>query len=313
MKTGRWAPWAGFAAVALVLVGATVVSYYFSPAARQQRAQMDAVSGDSAAPPSLTRVGEAWIRPKDGAVMVAVPAGPFTMGADIGAGLGYDDAKPAHKVYLDAYWIDKNDVTVAQYRKFCEATGRQMPDAPDWGWQDDYPIVNVSWNDAKAYCDWAGAELPTEAEWEKAARGTDARKYPWGSKWDSRKLWCSADTERSGPDPVGSFPAGASPYGCLDMEGSVLQWCADWFDEDYYHDAPPRNPAGPARGYTRVLRGGTWDGFDGSFFLCAYRSDCVPAFPDYSFSGFRGAVRAGSPLHRQRASPVHYGGRERVR
>ncbi len=117
--------------------------------------------------------------------MVRIPAGTFLMGSK--AGEGSDDEHPQHTVDLTGYWIYRTDVTVAQYRKFCTATGREMPDAPDWGWQDDHPVVNVDWDDANAYADWAGAALPTEAQWEKAARGTDGRIYPWGNDWDATK------------------------------------------------------------------------------------------------------------------------------
>ncbi|HET6383967.1 MAG TPA: SUMF1/EgtB/PvdO family nonheme iron enzyme, partial [Armatimonadota bacterium] len=246
----------------------------------------------AAAHPIPSQIGQTRTRPKDGAVMVAVPAGEFTMGADDCG----DDAKPPHKVYLDAYWIDKNDVTVAQYRKFCKATGRQMPSAPDWGWQDDDPMVNVTWDDAKAYCDWAGAALPTEAQWEKAAQGIDGRTYPWGNTWDSSKLWCSVNSKRSGPDPVGSFPAGASPYGCLDMAGNVCQWCADWFGADDYRAAAARNPTGSANGRVRVMRGGSW-GSDQSLYRCAYRFADDPGLRG-NFVGFRCVAPAGSPLLR---------------
>lgn len=217
------------------------------------------------------KAGEVKINPKDGAEMVWVPAGEFLMGstdAEIAQvvkenpGLKaewFDDEKPQRKVYLDGYWIYKYEVTVAQYRKFCEETGRKMPKAPSWGWEDKHPIVNVDWEDVVAYAKWAGCRLPTEAEWEKAARGTDGRRYPWGDKWDKEK--CNSwELGKRRTMPVGSFSGGIGPYGCHDMAGNVWEWCADWYGEDYYAHAPSRNPRDPEKGEYRVLRGGGWDG-----------------------------------------------------
>ena len=211
------------------------------------------------------------INPKDGAELILIPVGEFLMGSteedfnalktELKINLDLWLAEiPQHKVYLDAYYIYKNDVTVAQYKKFCAATGRQMPKEPDWGWCDDNPIVNVSWEDANAYAQWAGASLPTEAQWEKAARGSDGRKYPWGNEWDASKCQCSKESpiDAGKTAPVGSFPAGASPYGVLDMAGNVIQWCADWYDANYYAQSPASNPTGPATGNFRVQRGGRW-------------------------------------------------------
>ena len=149
--------------------------------------------------------------PKDGAAMLYIPAGEFTMGSNEN-----DDEKPQRKVNLDGYWIYKREVTVAQYRKFCRATNRQMPEAPSWGCKDHHPIVNVSWDDAKAYADWAGVALPTEAQWEKAARGIDGREYPWGNEWDSSKYANSDGTRVSSTKPVGSYTVDDSPYGAVD-------------------------------------------------------------------------------------------------
>ena len=179
--------------------------------------------------------------PKDGAVMVYVPAGEFLMGSTDGK--VNDNERPQHKVYLTGYWMYKCPVTVAQYRKYCHATGRQMPEQPVWS-QDDHPIVNVNWHDAADYAHWAGVALPTEAQWEKAARGTDGRVYPWGNDWDSAK--CVNAT--GGTKPVGSCSAGASPYGALDMAGNVWQWCADWYAADYYRKAPATIHAARRRG-----------------------------------------------------------------
>ncbi|MCS6861887.1 MAG: SUMF1/EgtB/PvdO family nonheme iron enzyme [Abditibacteriales bacterium] len=200
--------------------------------------------------------------------MVLIPAGEFIMGKDDGE----DDEKPAHKVYLDAYWIDKYEVTNEQYAKFLDHITRTKdhskchPNEPRGKnhtpkfWKDSQlnqpkqPVVGVDWFDAYAYAHWAGKRLPTEAEWEKAARGTDERDYPWGNDWIDEL----ANVDGDAPREVGSFPDGASPYGVMDMAGNVWEWCADWYD--FYRKEAQRNPQGPPaspRGM-RVLRGGSW-------------------------------------------------------
>ncbi len=193
---------------------------------------------------------------EDGAEMVLVPAGEFLMGTD-----NSGDQSPRHRVYLDAYYIDKVPVTNALYERFMRATSRHDPGY----WSNTnfngltQPVVGVSWHDADAYCKWAGKRLPTEAEWEKAARGADGRKYPWGDQWDPSRA--NSDESKLGKTtPVGSYPGGASPYGALDMAGNVWQWVADWYDASYYRRSPERNPTGPESGqYYKVLRGGSWN------------------------------------------------------
>jgi serine/threonine-protein kinase len=207
--------------------------------------------------------------PKDNAEMVYVPSGHFLMGdAD-----GPENAKPVHYVQLGGYWIYQTPVTVGQYARFCEETGNKMPPAPRWGWKDDHPVVNVTWYNASAYAVWAEARLPTEAEWEKAARGGNGRIYPWGDEWDDSLFprnpmnW----NEGLGTSPVGSSSLGSSPYGALDMAGSVWQWVSDWYGVDYYKDAPERNPLGPVIGKGRVLRGGSWSYFIAPLYRSAFR------------------------------------------
>ena len=237
------------------------------------------------------------INPKDGAELILIPAGEFIMGntqGDINSWLQahpnepkswYQDEVPQHTVYLNAYYIYKNDVTVAQYKTFCDATGHVMPPTPRWGWFADHPVVNVSWDDANAYAQWAGASLPTEAQWEKAARGTDGRVYPWGNIWDAGKCnRFSGETSR-----VGNFLLGASPYGVLDMAGNVWQWCADWYDLTYYQNSPTRNPLGPDTGTMRVLRGGSWSNPPPGLFRVSSRSRCPPSLR-YEQNGFRCAL-----------------------
>jgi TonB family protein len=187
--------------------------------------------------------------------MILIPAGEFVMGDDD------QEINPRHKVTLPAYYIYKNVVTVAMYEKFCVATARAMPPAPmfDPTWKKrDHPMVNVTWEDAKTYCDWAGVQLPSEAQWEKAARGTDGRKFPWGDAFDQSKLWCSKSTyeDAKGTARVGSFPSGASPFGVLDMAGNVAQWCDDRYVAQQCEDryVPSEN----VKVILKVIKGGAW-------------------------------------------------------
>jgi len=230
------------------------------------------------------KAGDVRFNHKDGAEMVWVPAGDFLMGStdqQINDWLrsypwhheAFESEQPQHRIYLDGYWIYKTEVTVRQYNTFCQATRRQMPDTPDWGWHNDNPIVNVSWEDATAYAIWAGAALPTESQWEKAARGTDRRIFPWGNEWDVGKCSNSVSGKQSRPSIVGSYPSGKSPYGCLDMAGNVWEWCEDAFIKDFYTNSPSYNPKAQDANNWRVIRGGCWS-FDAPYvFHCAYRDD----------------------------------------
>ena len=235
------------------------------------------------------------------APMVRVPAGEFLMGATQeeqhkGLNFGWrgpmqnrihflvQNSGPQHSVYLDTFHIDKHEVTNRAYRTFVETTGHRPPtfwNSPRHVSEPDQPVVGVSWHDAQTFCQWSGQRLPTEAEWEKTARGTDGRRYPWGNDWDATRLhtadgvagqqldtfeawseWQSAMTSGMGtarPAAVGSYPTGASPYGALDMAGNVWEWVADWYGSDYYKSSPARNPTGPEQGGPKVLRGGGWD------------------------------------------------------
>ncbi len=223
------------------------------------------------------------VNPKDGAEMVLIPAGEFQMGdAD-------QQDNPKHNVKLSAYWIYKNDVTVAQFRKFCEAAGRPMPTTPQWGWNDDDPIVNVSWDDAEAYAKWAGGDLPTEAQWEKAARGTDGRQYPWGNDFDPAKAWFNQQRTTA----VGKLAV--SPYGCADMAGNVLQWCKDRYDANFWttKDAKKTDPVNETSGLMHVLRGGSWLSDDGKLLRCSARAYTNLPARWYVLNGFRCAFKPG--------------------
>jgi formylglycine-generating enzyme required for sulfatase activity len=187
---------------------------------------------------------------------VTVPAGEFTMGSN-----DYGDEKPIHRVYLSEYQIARHPVTNAQYELFVKATSYAAPEHWENGkipaGKEKHPVVYVTWQDAQAFCGWAGVRLPTEAEWEKAARGADGRKYPWGNERPTKEL-CNFGNNVGDTTPVGRYTKGASPYGVLDMAGNVWEWVSDWYDENYYSVSPVENPQGPATGKYRVLRGGSW-------------------------------------------------------
>ena len=194
--------------------------------------------------------------------MVLIPAGEFTMGR---TKLTSDDKttmrpqvllddRPDHKVQISAFWLDKTEVTHAAYEKFLSATSRKPP----YHWArkpaGEVPIYNVDWDDANSYCAWVGKRLPTEAEWERAARGgLDSVSYPWGDKADPKAALYNVQT---GAGPVAKHPPNA--FGVYDMAGSVSEWTADWFEREYYAKSPHENPKGPDTGMYKVIRGGAW-------------------------------------------------------
>lgn len=254
--------------------------------------------------------------------LVLVPSGVFRMGDNFGDGESRE--RPVHAVELDAYYIGKHEVTNGQWRKFRDDAGYDNPkfwpggrpvpkdQVPYWTQpnnhgggtpgSDNYPVIGVNWDSAVAYCNWLSAKtgktyrLPTEAEWEKAARGTDQRRYPWGNSIDQSFAnfvsTQSFDTVR----PVGFFDgsqreklktqASASPYGAFDMAGNLMEWCQDWYSRDYYSVSPRKNPKGPAAGAYKVVRGGSF--FVDAFDLRSYaRSAAWPSFQGHRMIGFR--------------------------
>ena len=200
--------------------------------------------------------------------MVTIPAGPFIRGSREGE--GRSDEYPRRKIYLKAFAIDKYEVSNARYLKFVKDTDHKPPfnvygEGPLSDVKDiaNLPVVQVTWHDAVDYCFWAGKRLPTEAEWEKAARGKDGGIYPWGNEPDNGKL---ANYDRDWEDKatlmeINSLPEGASPYGIYHLAGNVREWVQDWYDPDYYRSAPHKNPQGPEKGILKVLRGGSWHSF----------------------------------------------------
>lgn len=235
-----------------------------------------------------------------GSTMVLVPAGKFVMGSDKGG----QDERPAREVYLDSFYIDKFEVTNEMFTMFLdmkgiEATkealtlfepskhgvvmrGNRWTPAPRLR---KHPMVCVTWYGAQMYAEWAGMALPTEAQWEKAARGTDERLYPWGNKFGADRCNCKASGIMH-TTPVGKYPNGISPHGCWDMAGNVWEWCYDWYDPDYYAHSESPEPIGPPDGEMKVLRSGGW-GADASAMRCSARYFCPPEIHIDTLGGFR--------------------------
>ena len=232
-----------------------------------------------------------WVRPKDRMPMMLIPAGKAPIGRNDDA----LDSRPQHIVALDAFLIDKYPVTNRMFSQFLNEMGNQTEGGTKWyddmaknarlklsgnSWfvmrtYSEHPIVSVSWYGAAAYCRWVGGRLPTEAEWEKAARGMDDRLYPWGNQPPSYEV-ANYQGYQVSTSPVGTFPKGASSYGLLDMAGNVWEWVSDWYGHDYYARSLLINPHGPDTGVTKVMRGGSWFNID-RHLKVSYRSYCNPA------------------------------------
>lgn len=219
--------------------------------------------------------------------MALVPAGTFMMGSTMGDA----DEQPVHQVYVDAFLMDKYHVSVGHYARFLDATSHDAP--PEWSIMNrsqhqNRPVANVDWADANAYCHWVGKRQPTEAEWEKAARGTDGRTYPWGNEHPT-KFYANLNQEHwnnhGALAPVGAFEEGKSPYGIYDMAGNVWEWVSDWYAPDYYKTSPSQNPTGPPMGSHKVIRGGSW-GSGPESLRSAERETHVPSFRGFG-TGFR--------------------------
>lgn len=261
------------------------------------------------ATPTLV-IGSSKISPIDGAVMMYVPAGEFLMGGGDADKEARDNEKPQRTVYLDAFWIDKYEVTNALYKK-CVSAGKCQPPNPTKSYTrdayygnsqyDNYPVIYVSWDSANTFCSWANKKLPTEAQWEKVASWDDAKKekriYPWGNAFDGTRVnFCDSNCQFDWKDknvndgyadtsPVGNYASGASFYGVVDMAGNVWEWVADWYDANYYKNSPSRNPTGASSGNVRVVRGGSWH-FNADYVRAANRLIRYPGYLDGNL-GFR--------------------------
>lgn len=226
---------------------------------------------------------------RSGVVLIAIPGGMFTMGSTDPEGDA--DEVPLTQVRLSAFWIAKHALTRRLYGRFLRAVGHPPPAPPPWSAEEDHPVVRVSWHDAMAYCAWAGLNLPTEAQWEYAARGPAGWRYPWGEEPPDAGRARFGHSRKAGPVPVGSLPAGRGPFGALEQAGNVLEWCSSrWQD---YDGRPAHDPLGPEEGDFRVYRGGAYD-FPARAIRGAARTRFQPEYVSPNL-GFRPAVWPASP------------------
>ena len=328
----------------LILVGLLLFGLLLGAAALGILAYVFTQSKPADQPPASPQAGETWVSPTDGMEMIFIPPGSFWLGSNpAGDSAASESEQPQREVVLDGYWLDKTEITNAMFARFIEENGylteaekqagAQFLDLtlaePDWravrgaDWKhphgpnssitglEQHPVVQVSWTDAAAYCAWRGARLPTEAEWERAARGTEQRLYAWGNQKPGSQRTNTADRNLPAPwadqtiddgyqftSPVGAYPSGATPDGFMDLTGNVLEWVADWYDPQAYQYLTAANPSGPASGETRVLCGGSWYN-SGDFLRAANRGYRQPAESTDGI-GFRCARAAvGSTLPTQ--------------
>jgi formylglycine-generating enzyme required for sulfatase activity len=241
--------------------------------------------------------------------MLLVPAGEFVMGSNdsqikklmkqYDAKIyWFNDERPEHEVFLSSFYIDKYPVTNRQYGRFLKET--KHPEPPPWGSrrfrQPSQPVIGISWGDAIAYCQWSGKRLLSEAEWEKASRGINARIFPWGNEDPEGRA--NFGGRYGGPTPVDKFPDGVSPYGVMDMAGNVWEWIADWYDRDYYANSPEQDPIGPEHGAARCVRGGAWIN-NPTMIRCAERDYRRLPHRELKYFGFRCALDYQQAIERR--------------
>jgi formylglycine-generating enzyme required for sulfatase activity len=270
----------GFAAIPIIgiLRGTTLTPYEEAPSETTDMAQSETDANAKEEPIEED--------------MVTIAAGPFVRGTTSG---GFDE-QPQRTIVLDTFSIDRYEVTNYQYQQFVLATGHRKPGPPSRYAKSigkmrgtNQPVVYVSWEDANEYCRWKGKRLPTEAEWEKAMRGTDGRLWPWGNQEQpSGANWARVQDGYEVSARVGSFQADKSPYGVMDGAGNVMEWVGDWYSESYYKNSPDRNPLSPEYGTYRVLRGGGYT-TTGADIRITSRTKMVPDFRDETI-GFRCAI-----------------------
>lgn len=248
------------------------------------------------------------VRPQEEG-MVFIPGGTFDMGSRY-----KKDESPVHRVVVDSFFLDLYEVTVAEYQWFCKATRRRMPTQPQWS-SPQHPVVNVTWEDANAYARWSGKRLPTEAEWEYSARGSQPgvryaknKENLYGSSWGNiadesiLRIKLRFPIKERYDDgfiygaPVGSFPPNL--FGLFDMEGNVLEWCGDWYDPGYYKNGPSQFPKGPDKGTYKMIRGASWNR-SGAYLRSTYRS-WYPKACAFEFLGFRCAKDYTRPTNTPR-------------
>ena len=288
-------------------VAAEVISTVIPPTATHLANTATPAPSSTPAPTAVPTlgIGSTQTRARDGMLMVYVPAGPFTMGDSADQALvecqkyrtdcqksWFTNEEPAHSVNLSAFWLDQTEVTNGEYALCVQKGGCRAPfssaSATHLNYYTDiqfadFPVVNVDWNQAESYCTWAGVRLPTEAEWEKAARGPDGRTYPWGEGLEKSRA--NYGNNIGDTTKVGSYVSGASLYGAYDLAGNVWEWVNDWYGSGYYGSSPDNDPQGPATGTQRVLRGGSWSGI-GDLVRSALRYGGDPSYTS-SVLGFR--------------------------